>query len=194
MLIMRAPILGQRDSRCDFVREVAAMPELIAPTSSLHEAFLAAHREWGPGKHEDGFGLTASDEIVSADGFATWIKRVGDQSGGRKPCTHRWIIDNHEVVGGIALRHELTEFVAQMGHIGYGIRPSARRRGLATWALGQMLEIARVLGLERVLIVCEADNLASAKVVEHHGGNLEDAPPGGQPHLRRYWITVNKNE
>jgi hypothetical protein len=40
------------------------------------------------------------------------------------------------------------------GHIGLGIRPSARRRGLATWALGRMLDEARVLGLDRVLAAC----------------------------------------
>jgi predicted acetyltransferase len=44
------------------------------------------------------------------------------------------------VLGAIALRHELNDRLTQLGHIGYDIRPSARRRGLATWALGRMLE------------------------------------------------------
>lgn len=39
-------------------------------------------------------------------------------------------------------------------------RPSARRRGLATWALGRILDEARVLGLDRVLIACEVDNVS----------------------------------
>lgn len=44
------------------------MPELIAPTAELHAAWSAAHREWGPGVHEDGFGLRADDEAGSARG------------------------------------------------------------------------------------------------------------------------------
>ncbi|MEU4715850.1 hypothetical protein AB0F73_19625 [Micromonospora purpureochromogenes] len=39
------------------------MPELIAPTVHLHAAWLEAHDEWGPGVHEDGFGLLPSDEV-----------------------------------------------------------------------------------------------------------------------------------
>ncbi|MEU7900170.1 GNAT family N-acetyltransferase [Nonomuraea sp. NPDC049152] len=70
----------------------------------------------------------------------------------------------------MALRHEPNDF----GHIGYGIRPSARRRGLATWALGRILDEARLLGLDRVLITCAADNVASAKTIERQGGVLED--------------------
>jgi predicted acetyltransferase len=51
---------------------------------------------------------------------------------------------------------------------------SARRRGLATWALGRMPGEARRLALDRVLIVCAVDNVASAKTIEHHGGILEE--------------------
>ncbi len=49
---------------------VAAMPELIAPTARLHTAWLEAHAEWGPGVHEDGFGLLPSDEVDAPADFA----------------------------------------------------------------------------------------------------------------------------
>ncbi|HEY0540647.1 MAG TPA: hypothetical protein VGD53_19915 [Actinoallomurus sp.] len=39
------------------------MRELIAPTTRLHTAWLEAHEEWGPGRHEDGFGLRPSEEV-----------------------------------------------------------------------------------------------------------------------------------
>ncbi|MET4097720.1 hypothetical protein [Arthrobacter sp. UYCu712] len=39
------------------------MPELIAPTRSLRTAWLEAHEEWGPGVHEDGFGLLQTDKV-----------------------------------------------------------------------------------------------------------------------------------
>jgi predicted acetyltransferase len=129
------------------------MPGLIAPSVRLHVAWLEAHEEWGPGVHEDGFGgLQPSDEVDSPAGFAAWVARLADQSdpakaaaAGRVRCNYRWIVEGDQVLGGIALRHELNDLVMRMGHIGYGIRPSGRRRGLATWALGRMLDEA--LGL-----------------------------------------------
>jgi predicted acetyltransferase len=167
---------------------------LIVPTASFHVAWLEAHREWGSGQHEDGFGLAEEDDIETAEGFAKWIGRLVDQSKstasvhvGQPHCSYRWIVDDTELLGGIALRHEFTDFVARMGHIGYGIRPSGRGRGVATWALRQMLDEARSIGLERVLIVCAADNLASARVIENNGGVLDDVPSHGL-RQRRYWI------
>jgi predicted acetyltransferase len=89
-----------------------------------------------------------------------------------------------------ARRHGPNDYVRQFGHIGYGIRPSSRRRGLASWALGRTLEEARALGLDRVLIVCEVDNLASVKTIEHHGGVFEDVRDTEHGPMRRYWITI----
>ncbi|MEU7861279.1 hypothetical protein [Nonomuraea sp. NPDC049141] len=70
------------------------MPELIAPTARLHAAWLEAHAEWGPGVHEDGFGLLPSDAVDSTAGFAAWVTRLLDESDQEKaavPCTYRWI-------------------------------------------------------------------------------------------------------
>ena len=55
------------------------MPELIPPTARLHAAWLEAHTEWGPGQHEDGFGLGPSDEVRSPAGFAAWLARLASQ-------------------------------------------------------------------------------------------------------------------
>ncbi|GAA0848360.1 GNAT family N-acetyltransferase [Streptosporangium amethystogenes subsp. fukuiense] len=173
------------------------MPELIAPTTRLHSAWREAHHEWGPGLHEDGFGLGPSDEVDSPDGFAAWVARLAEGSDPAKPveagrmgCVYRWIVEGDRVHGGIALRHGLNDYVLRFGHIGYGVRPSSRRRGLATWALGRMLGEARELGLDRVLIVCEADNLASVKTIEHNGGVLEGVRDTGYGPARRYWIKI----
>jgi predicted acetyltransferase len=76
------------------------------------------------------------------------------------------------------------------GHIGYGIRPSARGRGLATWALGQVLSKATALGLDRVLITCADGNVASARVIERRGGVLEDVRDTELGRTRRYWVTL----
>ncbi|MER7455694.1 GNAT family N-acetyltransferase [Micromonospora sp. NPDC126480] len=171
------------------------MPELIAPTVRLRDAWLEAHHEWGPGLHEDGFGLRPTDEVETPAGFAAWVTRLTDESDPTKPprdgrarCTYRWIVEDGRVLGGIALRLGPDDVVRRAGHVGYGIRPSARRRGLATWALGRMLGEARALGLHRVLVICEADNVASARTIERHGGMLEDVRETDLGTARRYWL------
>ena len=171
------------------------MPELIAPTTRLHTAWLEAHAEWGPGQHEDGFGLNPSDEVDSPAGFAAWVARLTDEPDAAKPggaarCTYRWIVENDRVLGGIALRHGGGDHVLWAGHLGYGIRPSARGRGLATWAVGRMLDEARVLGLDRVLAVCAVDNVASVKTIERCGGVFEGIRDTRFGPARRYWIEL----
>ena len=138
----------------------------------------------------------------SPAGFATWVAGLVAQEdtatparAGRVHCTYRWIVENGQVLGAIALRHEFSDFVRQAGHLGYGIRPSARRRGLASWALGEMLGEARSLGLDRVLIVCEAGNVASARTIERHGAileelSLEEIRQTSHGSVRRYWIML----
>ena len=173
------------------------MPELIPPTTRLHAAFLDCRDDWGPGLHEDGFGLAAEDDLDSAEGFATWVHdRVRLTHPAGTPCpsqrhgSPRWIVEDGQVLGGIALRHYLDE---NIGHIGYGIRPSARRRGLATWALAEMLVEARAaLGLDRVLVPCLDGNVASARTIERNGGVLEDIRDTAHGPLRRYWIPTHR--
>ena len=163
------------------------MVELVEPTSQLRTAWQAAHREWGPGTHEDGFGLLPGDDVATTDGFDQWVARLHADPD----VTYRWIVENGEVLGAIALRHHLDGNAREVGQLGYGIRPAARRRGLATWAVGQVLERASTLGLENVLVVCAADNTASAHVIERHGGRLEGIRTTRRGPARRYWIKVS---
>ncbi|NEW27656.1 GNAT family N-acetyltransferase [Nocardia cyriacigeorgica] len=172
------------------------MPELVVPAVRWRSGWLEAHAEWGPGVHEDGFGLRPSDDVESATGFAAWVQRLLDESSGVMPaaarCTYRWIVDDDRVLGGIALRHGGEDDVLRVGHIGYGIRPSARGRGLTTWALGRMLDEARGLGMGRVLVICAAGNVASAKTIERCGGVLEAIEETELGPARRYRIALDR--
>lgn len=162
------------------------MPELVAPTTELHAAWLRAHREWGPGQHEDGFGLGLDDDVDSPEGFAVWVARLRAAPG----SSLWWVVEGGAVLGGIALRHPAGGSVPQLGHVGYGIRPSARGRGVATWALGEVLSRAASTGLDRVLICCDEANVASAIVIERVGGRLEDVRETPVGRMRRYWVDL----
>ena len=94
------------------------------------------------------------------------------------------------MLGGIALRQGDSDYVRWAGHLGFGIRPSARRRGLATWAVTRMLDHARGLGLDRVLVVCAVDNVASSRTIEGCGGVFEDIRDTKFGPARRYWIDL----
>jgi len=175
------------------------MPELTTPTTRLHRAWLAARDDWGRGVHQDGAGLHADDDVDSAEGFAVWVARLRSQSDpavptepDKVPCTYWWIVEDDAVLGAIALRHELNASLRQVGgHIGYGVRPAARRRGLAKLALGEVLRHARDGGLDRVLVTCAEDNTASRRTIEGQGGVLEDIRETELGLARRYWITLS---
>lgn len=174
------------------------MPELIPPSTRLRESWLAARSEWDHGEHQPGSGLHADDDIESREGFGRWVARLHGESDpaippgtGRVHATYWWISEGDTYLGAITLRHALNDFLLWAGgHIGYSVRPSARRRGLATWALRSVLPEARALGLQRVLVTCDDINLASARTIENAGGALEDVRDTELGRTRRYWITL----
>ncbi len=109
----------------------------------------------------------------------------------RVACTEFWIIDEHDhYCGRISLRHSLNETLAlHGGHIGYDIVPSFRNKGYATAALRLCLEEAKKIGLDRVLLTCDDDNIASIKTIEKNGGVFQDLLTRDTTIIhRRYWI------
>lgn len=174
------------------------MPDLIAPTARLRNSWFAARKEWGSGVYQEGSGLRDTDDVHTAAGFAAWVERLRQQSeesiavaAGRVPATFWWIVEDDVYLGAITLRHCLNDLLLEAGgHIGYGVRPSARRRGLATWALGEVLPKARAQGIDRVLVTCLVDNVASARTIQRNGGVLEDVRDTELGLVQRYWIDL----
>jgi predicted acetyltransferase len=174
------------------------MLELVSPTVDLRPSWLCARDEWGRDVHQAGSGLSDSVDVDTVEGFADWVRWLCQQSDesaplepGRVHATYWWIVEDGTYLGAISLRHRLNDFLLRAGgHIGYGVRPSARRRGIATWALGAALAHAGTLGLDRVLITCDDDNVASARTIERHGGVLEDIRDTELGSTRRYWIDL----
>jgi predicted acetyltransferase len=96
-----------------------------------------------------------------------------------------------EIVGRVSIRYALNAALAEKGgHVGYGVRPAFRRRGFASEILRQSLVRIRAAGIERVLVVCDDDNVGSATVIERCGGVLESVvtPDDGSVPFRRYWF------
>ena len=97
---------------------------------------------------------------------------------------------NNILVGRASVRLELNEELRRRGgHIGYAVLPEFRRKGYATEILRQCLEICKEHGIDRALVTCNDDNVASIKVIEACGGVLEVVEDIHQnSRRRRYWI------
>lgn len=77
------------------------------------------------------------------------------------------------------------------GHIGYSVRKSERRKGYAKEMLRQALLLCRdEWRLDRCLLTCNAENIASGRTIEANGGVLENTVADGARMVKRYWIEL----
>ena len=84
-------------------------------------------------------------------------------------------LDNNKIVGIINARHELNDYLLNFGgHIGYSVRKSERRKGYAKAMLSYTVDFLFSLGLEKILITCDKNNIASKRTIESCGGILEN--------------------
>ena len=105
------------------------------------------------------------------------------------------IFEGH-IVGRSSLRHELSPWLeAYGGHIGYGVSPKFRGKGVAQKLLSLTLEKAQDIGLDRVLVTVDEDNPASIKVIENSGAKYQDSIMDESLTVpkRRYWLDITKS-
>lgn len=164
-------------------RHHGRVPELIDPTPVLRESFLAVVAEFRrdhsypvPWFVNDVDVLALTDVVA----FGAYVARVvserqeeAAQAIGFVPMTTLWWVDGERMLGRLAIRHRLTPALERAGgHIGYDVRPSARRTGHATAMLAAGLPIARSLGIAEALLTCDDTNTASRRVIEGNGGRF----------------------
>lgn len=106
-----------------------------------------------------------------------------------------FFVDGENFLGRISVRTSLTEELSKIGgNIGYGINPLFWNNGYGNEILKLGLEKVKELGLKKVLITCDDDNIASAKIIEKNGGVLEDIVrnnvAGEEISTRRYWVDL----
>jgi predicted acetyltransferase len=178
--------------------------ELVEPSLEQLPGYVAAlHAGWSPNTTRD----VSSEQLAAIRNDAgAFLRDLVRQHGGtvilsdgsevpRLPGRVFWIWDG-SFCGSINLRFalgsdELPPHVS--GHVGYAVVPWKRNRGYARQALQLLLPIAHGLGLSRLLITCDADNLASCRVIEANGGIVAgEAPHPEHPDKRKllFWVST----
>ncbi|WP_312541768.1 GNAT family N-acetyltransferase [Enterococcus sp.] len=102
-------------------------------------------------------------------------------------------LEDGQIVGLLNLRLALNAFLRGYGgHIGYSVKPDQRQKGLGAAMLKAGLQQAKAEGLTKVLVICDKENVGSAKVIEANGGQFaeEIKDPSDGALLRRYWIDL----
>ena len=165
---------------------------LRLPRTNEEAEFLRAHRATTPEVptflhyYEEGMPLARYLELLEQHA------RGESLPPDHVPSTFLFAFDGARIVGRVTIRHTLNEFLLRIGgHIGYVVVPEFRRRGYATAMLRQSIQIAhRQLGITRVLVTCDDDNVGSIKTIEKNGGILENVVTGADlvTPKRRYWI------
>jgi predicted acetyltransferase len=175
------------------------VPELIDPTVDLRTSFLAAAAEFRA-DHEYPVSWFIDDidppALTDTSAFAAYVARLLSEREeataritGFVPMTTLWWAEDDRMLGRVAIRHRLTPALEKAGgHIGYDVRPGARRRGHATAILAAALPLAHALGIDEALLTCDETNAASRRVIEGNGGEYIDSVGG----KRRYRVPTSR--
>jgi predicted acetyltransferase len=178
------------------LRHDLRVPRLVDPTTRARTSFLAAVAEF----HADrDFPVPwfVTDipprALTDEPGFTAYVLRLlterqeeAPRPPGFVPMTTLWWVEEDRFLGRLAIRHRLTPALERAGgHIGYDVRPSARRQGHARAMLAAALPFAKTtLGIDEALLTCDETNVASRRVIEASGGRYVDTIGG----KRRYWV------
>ena len=173
--------------------------ELVLPSSEYEDSFIEAVKEFQRDDEfprQKGWYAELSLEELEKD-FTTYVKGQLAQARGENlpegyvPQSNYWLVDDGEFIGAVRIRQRLNEHLMEIGgHIGYAIRPSMRGRGYGNQILELALRKAKEMGIERVRITCDVDNIPSRKIIEKNGGMLDSEIPNPETGVSkaRFWI------
>jgi len=167
--------------------------ELIFPTMEHKQAALEFRQEHIDYKETH---IHGSSGFLKASDYEGWLDKITNArtmvpTGLVNASTYFAVVEGR-IVGTVQVRHALNEELYNAnGHIGYNVRPSERRKGYGTRMLALALERCRELGIDKVLVTCDKDNVISAKTIMKNGGVFENEFVEEDGNIiRRYWVTM----
>jgi len=104
-------------------------------------------------------------------------------------------VSDNKIVGVIDLRHHLGNPMLREwgGHFGYIVRPGERGKGYAKEMVRQNLINCKELGLHKVMITCNRNNIASERTILANGGVFEKEVLVDGEYTKRFWVTITES-
>lgn len=168
-------------------------PELCYKKSAI--LYIEELLSYNSAIHGTGF----LDRYLESSGYEEWLDEIrylefNSDSSKVSASTFFMVDDNDFIIGMVNIRHTLNDkLLFHGGNIGYSIRPTERGNGYAKIALFLALKECFSLGLTRVLITAEDNNVPSYRTIEALGGFMENKVLDDGKYFRRYWIDVEKS-
>ncbi|RDY27821.1 GNAT family acetyltransferase [Romboutsia weinsteinii] len=170
---------------------------LIEPSKDYRDSFVCMVRDYEIHKDEEYFNMY-KDALEDFDKYVEKLLNKSKDIGlaeNRVASSTYWLVNKeNDVLGVIRIRHELnSEFLKNIiGHIGYDISPSNRRRGYGELILQLGLEKSKELGINSILVTCKSYNYPSSRVIEKNNGVFESEILDSVSNnlYKRYWISI----
>lgn len=125
--------------------------------------------------------INGSELLDKTESYEEWLVTVLNNSN-PDTVNPNWVLtdtffaidnDTQDIVGIIDFRHYLNDFLKDFGNCGYSVKPSLRKKGIATEMLRQLLIIAKESGLSELHLSVERNNISSIKSIQRNGGIFE---------------------
>ena len=168
--------------------------KLLRPSTEYKQQILEYKNEF----MQNGDDLAGTSYLQKYDIYEDWMKFVFDNE--KESTKHTEVTasellaireEDNKLVGMINIRHTLNGYLYNFGgHIGYSVRKVERRKGYAKEMLKIALEECTKLEINKVLLTCDDDNIASIKTIKACGGILENKVLNDKTLIQRYWIEL----
>lgn len=167
---------------------------LVKPTMEMKEQYYDYVKDW----ESAGEAIVPYAARLLDRSYKEWVEYTARMES-KETCNPDWVPahtiflvrEDGKIIGAINIRHTLNDYLLNYGgHIGYGIRPSERKKGFASLMLSLALPIARELGIDKALITCDKNNAGSAKTIMKNDGVLENEVEEDGKLVQRYWINL----
>ncbi|NIK12022.1 GNAT family N-acetyltransferase [Alkalibacillus almallahensis] len=168
---------------------------LIKPTASLESAYLDFLNDW----HEAGESVVPSVLDAKPSEFEALVEQLLNHekgvglTGEEVPASTRWLVDEkYKIIGACVIRHELVGSLVEVdGLVDFGVRPSERNEGHATFMLNEAMAMLKSFSIPRALVTCQDGDSTVQRVYEKVGGmqGLPFTKENGEV-VRRFWIDL----
>ena len=164
--------------------------KLVLPSEKYYQSYLAYIQELGD---EERFPFTLDLPFKDCKELLTRLDAFSlgkSLPEGSVANTTLWLVEGDEITGITNVRHYLNARIEHCGgHIGLGIRPSFRGKGLGNTLMQLSIEYLLKLGVNPIHIHCYKDNTSSAKTILNNGGLLASEFADNQRVIQRYLVT-----